>query len=102
MLGRLGYRVVAAPGGAEGLDLVRSPSVRIDLLVTDVVMPGMSGPELASRAREVRPDLPVLFVSGYPQATAGGKAAVLAKPFTVESLAASVRAALAQPAACGA
>jgi PAS domain S-box-containing protein len=103
MLDRLGYRVLTAPDGAEGLELVRSPSTRIDLLVTDVVMPGMSGPELASRAQRLRPRLPVVFVSGYPQpAGSGGAVEVLAKPFGAEALAARVRAALAPAAACGA
>jgi hypothetical protein len=103
MLDRLGYRVLPAPDGVEGLDLIRSPSTRIDLLVTDVVMPGMSGPELASRARRVRPGLPVVFVSGYPQPVgSGGAVEVLAKPFSVEALAARVRAALGPVAACGA
>ena len=96
MLERLGYRVLTAPDGAEGLDLIRSPSTSADLLVTDVVMPGMSGPELATRARRVRPGLPVLFVSGYPQPVGNsGAIEVLAKPFSLEALGARVRAALA-------
>jgi PAS domain S-box-containing protein len=103
MLDRLGYRVHAAPDGPEGLHLIHSPSMRVDLLVTDMVMPGMSGAELASRARTARPGLPVLFVSGYPQPAAGGEAGeILAKPFTAEALAKRVRAALAPAAACGA
>ncbi len=102
MLDRLGYRVLSAPDGAEGLDLIRSPSTCVDLLVTDVVMPGMSGPELATRARRVRPGLPVLFVSGYPQpAGSSGAVEVLPKPFSVEALGTRVRAALAPVAACG-
>jgi CheY-like chemotaxis protein len=95
ILGRLGYRVLAAGDAATGLDLLSGASRRVDLLVTDVVMPGMSGPELAARARDVRPDLPVLFVSGYPdRPEAEGQGPLLAKPFTPDALADCVRRAL--------
>jgi PAS domain S-box-containing protein len=59
-----GCDVVEASGGAEALDLIARDG-RLDIVLSDVVMPGMSGPDLARRLRECRPDLPVLFMSGY-------------------------------------
>ncbi len=60
----LGYRVLVACDGSQALEMLRQHP-DIDLLFTDVVMPGMSGRELADAARELRPDLPVLWTSGY-------------------------------------
>jgi CheY-like chemotaxis protein len=96
ILGRLGYRVLAAGDAAGGLGLLQGPEGPADLLVTDVVMPGMSGPELAEAARGVQPGLPVLFVSGYADRPEleGLKSQVLAKPFTPDDLAVCVRRAL--------
>jgi PAS domain S-box-containing protein len=91
MLERQGYRVLVAAGPSEAL-AVEEPW---DVLLTDVVMPGMSGPELAERLRERLPGARVLFVSGYSgQAVAregglGGE--LLEKPFTAEELARKVR-----------
>lgn len=93
-LGPLGYRLTAAANGTEAL--AADPRT-IDLLVTDVVMPGLSGTALAARMRETRPDLAVLFVSGYepgllfPSGLPGGRSAFLQKPFTVQALARAVR-----------
>lgn len=71
MLSNLGYAVVAAPNGPEALKFLRSDAP-IDLLFTDVVMPGgMNGRQLADAARELRPDLPVLFTSGYAEDVIG-------------------------------
>ena len=65
MLSNLGYAVVAAPNGPEALKVLRSDAP-VDLLFTDVVMPGgMNGRQLADAARELRPELPVLYTSGY-------------------------------------
>ena len=69
----------------------------VDLLVTDVVLPEMSGRELASRMREMYPDLPVLFVSGHAPGPAEEDPALLAKPFTPDVLLARVREALRTP-----
>ncbi|ONG46627.1 hybrid sensor histidine kinase/response regulator [Pseudoroseomonas deserti] len=92
VLGDLGYTVIEASAGHEGLSLLRS-SPPIDLLVTDVGMPGgMNGRQLADAARRQRPELPVLFVTGF---AASGLARdgtlpegmqVLAKPFPVGEL----------------
>ncbi len=97
-LEELGYRPVACAGGREALQrLDDDPDV--DLVVTDVMMPEMTGPELAVEIRRTRPFLPILFVTGYVGEAgeaadlAGGE--VLRKPFTVASLAHSVEAALA-------
>ncbi len=93
-LAPLGYRLAVAADGTEALGV--DPS-SIDLLVTDVVMPGLSGGSLAARMREACPELAVLFVSGYeagllfPDGIPGGRSAFLQKPFTSEGLARAVR-----------
>jgi two-component system cell cycle sensor histidine kinase/response regulator CckA len=80
------------PAGA-----VAVPSSDYDLLITDVVMPGMDGPQLVRALRLGRPDLPVLFVSGYSQVTAGSlgldepRTALLSKPFNQAELASAAR-----------
>jgi signal transduction histidine kinase len=66
ILERNGYDVVTFGAAEEALAELASDA-RVDLLLTDVVMPGMSGPQLADRARGLRPDLPVLLMSGYPR-----------------------------------
>ena len=60
-----GYRVLAASGPAEALRLVAAHDGEIDVLVTDIVMPLVSGPELAAQVREARPDVRLVFLSGY-------------------------------------
>jgi CheY-like chemotaxis protein len=64
-LERIGYRVVAASTGEEAVRLIDRMGEEIDLLLSDVVMPGMSGPDLYDRARRTRPDLRAVFMSGY-------------------------------------
>jgi DNA-binding NtrC family response regulator len=61
----LNYRAIGAPDAAAALQVLERPSNKIDLMLTDVVMPEMNGRELSKRAREVRPGLKVLFMSGY-------------------------------------
>jgi CheY-like chemotaxis protein len=92
ILRRGGYEVLTAGGPEEALELVHKHAAPIDLLVSDVVMPGMSGPDLDRRLRELRPGLRTLFVSGYsrdvvvpPSDEAHGRG-YLAKPFTQEEL----------------
>jgi two-component system, cell cycle sensor histidine kinase and response regulator CckA len=93
-----GYSVVEAGSGAEALRLV-AEGVAPDLLLTDVVMPGMTGRDLAERLVEGRPDLAVLYTSGYPPAAlAEGddrRAAYVQKPYDPSELAAAVRRVLA-------
>jgi signal transduction histidine kinase/CheY-like chemotaxis protein len=66
ILERNGYRVLSARSGAEGLETAAAHEGQIGLVLTDVVMPGMSGPELADRMTAVNPDLKIVFMSGYP------------------------------------
>jgi len=61
----LGYRTIGAPDAGGALTLLEQASTKIDLMLTDVIMPGMNGRELSMRARELRPGLKVLFMSGY-------------------------------------
>jgi len=86
-----GYRVLQAPSGDAALQLASKHVGTIDLLVTDMVMPGMSGQELARQLRVVRRDLRVLYMSGYSEhaaeeATKSEGSAVLAKPFSRSAL----------------
>jgi PAS domain S-box-containing protein len=91
-----GYRVVAAANAAEALSAA-GELPRLDLLFTDVVMPGMSGVELAARLTKTHPGLPAIYASGYsdegvlPDAARAGDVPYLPKPFTSEILLARVR-----------
>jgi len=64
-LGEAGYTVLEAASGEAALDLATSNGGNIDLLLTDVVLRGINGKELASRITRLKPDLPVIFISGY-------------------------------------
>jgi CheY-like chemotaxis protein len=92
-----GYVVLAAASGSEALEQARRHPGRIDLLLTDVVMPQMGGLELAARLLGERPGTPVLYTSGYSEKNvmrehaANSAAGFLAKPFTPASLARCVR-----------
>ena len=91
-----GYRLLTASDADEAVELERAQAGPIDLLITDVVMRGVRGPELARRIRERRPGIPVLFMSGYPDdaLSAGGAldgaTAFLQKPFRVSALGSKV------------
>lgn len=95
-----GYRTACASNGADAMAICARDPEPFDLLLTDVVMPGMSGHELASRLATTRPDMKVLFASGYlhdafPERTRlGPDVHFLAKPYTPTSLTAKVRAVL--------
>lgn len=96
VLRQLGYQVLEAANGAEGYDLARARGRAVDLLLTDVVMPNLSGIELARQLREIWPDLKTLYMSGYADAAAyGGTLArgepYLQKPFAPAKLAQMVR-----------
>ncbi|RME46368.1 MAG: response regulator [Caldilineae bacterium] len=99
-LSTLGYRVLCAANGAEALQLVAAERPPLHLLLTDVVMPGVDGKDLAGRLKEMYPDLPILFISGYSDETIvahgllDASAAFLQKPFTAPALAHKVRALL--------
>ena len=98
-----GYTVLEAGGGLEALAVSRSHPRKIDLLLSDMVMPKMSGGELAAQLRAIRPEIRVAFMSGYSEFSRGdlGKgfpeAPVLQKPFSPASLVEIVREALARP-----
>ncbi len=100
MLERAGYRVTVAAGGARALEIIERDDEPIDLLLSDVVMPGMDGVELVRRARERRPGLPALLTSGYPADYLAGSAGLappadlLQKPFSAHELVRRVAAAL--------
>ena len=87
-----GYRVVTAANGHEALALLGDPQTAVDLLVTDVVMPGMTAAAFAAQVRALRPGLPVLFMSGYERQGIGGEGwpdpgtEILAKPFSRAAL----------------
>ena len=97
ILEELGYTAIEAGDSAAGLKVLQS-NVRIDLLVTDVGLPGgMNGRQMADAARVSRPDLKVLFITGYAENAILGNGqlapgmAVLTKPFPIESMAARIR-----------
>jgi CheY-like chemotaxis protein len=96
----LGYAVQEASNGAEAIALTARYPAHIDLLVTDVIMPRVGGGKLARRIRASRPDLPVLFMSGFSdEATRLADlslpgATLISKPFTREALGRAVEKAL--------
>ncbi len=100
MLAHDGYRVISAKNGAEALREFEKLGESIDLVVTDVVMPVMSGTELVRRVEAIRPGIRVMFMSGYTgdavlsHGVIEGGAAFLQKPFTRDALNRKVRAAL--------
>ena len=98
ILRRTGYEVIGSPGGRDALRQLESRSGDVDLLLTDVVMPEMSGTELASRAGALYPDLNILLMSGYVDRPGVGPlqdgAELLEKPFRAEDLLEKVRSVL--------
>jgi DNA-binding NtrC family response regulator len=100
ILASAGYQVLAAANGEQALRLAGEHAGRIDLLVTDVIMPGLSGIELSRHMLRMDPQIAVLLVSGYAGneitalAELGPNVQFLQKPFDVTSLTASVRGAL--------
>ena len=101
IVGSLGCVVFTADNGERALALQERLGMRIDLLVADVVSPGMSGPVLAERMIERQPDLKVLYISGYDRSHVVQKyvldrgCALLAKPFGFSELASAVHAMIA-------
>jgi two-component system, cell cycle sensor histidine kinase and response regulator CckA len=91
MVGQFGYNVLTADSGEHALTLYKNHAP-VELLITDVVAPGMSGPMLADKLSELQPGLKVLFISGYDSTHVVQKYvvdkgyALLAKPFTVADL----------------
>lgn len=92
-----GYHVLGASSGLRALEVAREHEGAIDLLLSDVVMPGLNGRELFERLRTERPELSVLFMSGHPrdglvpQGQLASGVRIIEKPFTAEELDARVR-----------
>ncbi len=101
-LKRQGYEVLEATTGLEALELYAAETQPIDIIVSDVVMPEMDGPTMLTEMRKSRPDLKVIFMSGYPDdrfktgLDADAQYAFLAKPFSLPQLAAKVKEELAR------
>jgi PAS domain S-box-containing protein len=97
MLGEQGYRTLEAVDGPSGLNILRSGE-RIDLLVTDVGLPGINGRQVADQAREARPGLKILFITGYAESAAIAEGflqpgmEMITKPFDLDHLAQRIRA----------
>jgi PAS domain S-box-containing protein len=97
MLEEQGYQTLEAVDGPSGLRILRA-NARIDLLVTDVGLPGMNGRQLADQARETRPDLKVLFITGYAESVAISDGflqpgmEMITKPFDLDNLSQRIRA----------
>jgi CheY-like chemotaxis protein len=97
VLGELGYAVIEATTAADALRVLGDDNQRVDLLFTDVVLPDFSGRELANRALELRPELPVLFTTGYTRnaiihhGRLDPDAELLTKPYTQRNLALKIR-----------
>jgi len=97
MLEGLGYVVLAAPSPSEAIRVSEKHAGRIDLLISDVVMPKMNGRRLADRLMEMRPKIKTLFVSGYTADAIAHRGVIedgvhfLQKPFSLRDLAIKVR-----------
>jgi CheY-like chemotaxis protein len=98
VLESMGYQVLQAGSGAEALQILANPGRAIDVLLSDVIMPGMSGGELVKRAKSVRPGLRVIYMSGYTaedslvrHGVEHAEASYLQKPFSLEALSRKVR-----------
>jgi len=105
LLSSLGYNILSAPGGQEALTLAEEYSGKIDLLLTDVVMEPLPGPALAESLTRARPDMKVVFISGYaisalaPDGVLKPGTVLVHKPFTMKILSAKLREVLGSPAA---
>jgi two-component system cell cycle sensor histidine kinase/response regulator CckA len=100
ILERQGYVVLLAASGPEALDASRAYDAKIDLVISDAVMPGMTGAEVVRRLQEERPGLKALFMSGYTddeilrRGILSSATAFIQKPFTVQDFSRAAREAL--------
>jgi DNA-binding response OmpR family regulator len=91
VLEEIGYQVLQAEDAEEALPILQGDTA-IDLLLTDVGLPGMNGEELAAAAREARPDLPILFATGFAEivhidgSELATRMSMIAKPFSIDAL----------------
>ncbi len=96
VLDELGYKAVEASDGPSGLRILQSPQ-RVDLLITDIGLPGLNGRQVADAARLLRPDLKVLFMTGYAENAAITKGILspgmqmITKPFAMDALTKRIR-----------
>ena len=101
MVVKLGYQVKTAPNGKAALELVAAQNLRPAMLLTDVIMPGMNGKQLAEKLGKIQPGLHVLFTSGYTDdaifhlGVLDSQSMFIQKPFSVDDLAAKIRQVLA-------
>ena len=92
-----GYEVIEAADGEEALELAKEHAGTIDMLISDVIMPGMDGPSLLKHAREYLGDAPVMFISGYAEAEFSdllegeSNVSFLPKPIDIKTLAETVK-----------
>jgi CheY-like chemotaxis protein len=97
MLERLGYRVTGKTRSLEALELFSTQPQRFDLVITDEVMPGMTGSKLAEGLLKIRPDLPIILYTGYSEAISGDKVRksgireLMMKPFGIREIAQTIR-----------
>jgi two-component system, cell cycle sensor histidine kinase and response regulator CckA len=102
MIERLGYRVADAGSGDEALALVEKQNVRPDVVLTDLVLPGISGRQLAEQLCRILPEAKIIYMSGYADdaiardGTIGADVAFLQKPFTLASLSEKIKSVLAE------
>jgi CheY-like chemotaxis protein len=95
VLEELEFAVLEADGSEEALEIIKDADKHIDLMMTDVGLPGMDGRELANEARKLRPALPILFASGYAESIEVPKDMhVIGKPFSIDQLRDKVKAIL--------
>jgi CheY-like chemotaxis protein len=92
---RLGYTVLSAADGQSALELVRAQAGPIHVVIADVVLPKMSGPALARELRSLRPNLGVIYISGYPRQGIPPGEILISKPFELSELATRLREVLA-------
>ena len=103
LLGQLGYHMLSASSGPEALKVSEEYPGKIDLLLTDVVMDGLQGPEVAERLLKTRPEMKVVFVSGFtdgslaPDGVLKPGTVLVQKPFTIRVLSAKLREVLGEP-----
>ncbi|HST78940.1 MAG TPA: response regulator [Verrucomicrobiae bacterium] len=103
LLTQIGYNVLSASNGKEAMHVSHTYPHRIHLLITDVLMPEIDGPELAKNLCEVRPDLRVIYISGYtddclaPEGILEPGTVLVNKPFSVRVLSAKMREVLDAP-----
>lgn len=87
VLEELDFKVLEADGSEQALEFLKDKEQHVDLMMTDVGLPGMDGRELAAQARILRPTLPILFASGYAESIdVPADMHIIGKPFSIDQL----------------